>query len=201
MKRFILALLASAGLSLPASAQQLQDLLRTDYWRVARGTSASGTPMCVLNTVLQSGGGLYVKFFRPPNSRPDLPIHVQLFRDTWRIPHGTQVPVVMQIDNASTWGGNAHGSSDSLELLLTGPERSRFLIQLAEGSRLVVTFPDGDAPRWNLTLRGTMAATDMFYRCMQSLDGSGGMARQPYSRRQQPATPAPAASARPEQRI
>lgn len=162
------AVVAIANVSAaPLGAQQLA---RIGDWSAFKTSAANGTAICGVSIEGSQGRGFYLKYFDGSDR-----LVVQIFKESWRIPRGTEAEVLLRIDNNNPWIATASGSTmypsgiGFLEMSFSGSSLQRWVQQFRLGNRLVVAFPDGSEAPWIVSLVGTNAIMDVFVRCLNSL--------------------------------
>ena len=180
--------------AVPATAQIVQ-LGNFGFWRVYGGKANEGTPVCgtsVYNN--ERSRSFHIKHFKGDDY---LVVHV--FKDTWKIPKGTEIKVSLYIDNLDGWIATGTGHGNMVEWPIRLGNMQKFLNEFSYGMRMRVSFPDGDENDWNVSLTGSQAAMASFSQCMSQLtlgksdsQPFGGRGSQPFRAPSQPHAPTPA---------
>jgi hypothetical protein len=155
-----MALFAAVG---DAQAQGgTRDIATNGVWTAYGGRSETGTRMCGMRVIGSAGRSLHVKWFEG-NSH----LTVQAFREGWRIPHGTRMPVSLRVDRNPGWDvAQAFGTNNLVEWRVTQATFDEFSALFRLGSMLTVSFPAGSEEPWVASLRGSAATYDVFAGCI-----------------------------------
>jgi hypothetical protein len=181
------------GAVTPASAQ-ISQLGTYGFWRVYGGKSNDGTPMC--GTAIYNDNrsrSLHIKHFKN-----DGYLTIHMFKDSWKIPSGTDVNISLQVDSHPRWVAKYKGYNNMLEWPIGISNLDRFLNEFRIGLKMRVSFPDGDENDWVVSLSGSSAAMNGFFQCAGRLtlgsDNSqphGSGRSQPHQVPSQPFAPKP----------
>ncbi|MBO1073840.1 hypothetical protein [Roseomonas marmotae] len=166
-----LILLASA----PAWAETA-DIARFGAWKAYGGTSESGTPLCGA-AVQGRGRSLHLKYFL---NQPGLVVHV--FKRSWRIPQGVDVPVRLWIDGHEGWVASATPlpGGTGIQFRFGTDLLEEFEALFRAGRMMRLHFLDGDEEPWEADLQGSDRVASAFVRCMDVIAGQAPT--QPYAR-------------------
>lgn len=174
-----------------APAQKMTPLGGAEYWTAYGGTNAAGRLQCSFHTDYQrnnapgqpAGGMSVIYDSGMPNQ-----LGIQIMKDTWNIPQGTQMRIAMQVDRAPVQVFTAHQwyrpQEVEVEMQLSDtsptsgqPLITEFLALMASGVNLEVWFPDGNEGAWATNLAGSTAAIQTFSNCIKVIDAKN---TQPY---------------------
>jgi hypothetical protein len=187
--------LAAAPTAEPAAAQA-RSLAGAGAWNLSLGAAANtGEPMCVLSTYAEAGGrSVHIKYIRGAGA---LLVHV--FKASWTVPRGADVPVELSIDDAPGWRavaeGIAGGRASGVEFTVGRDVLPRFEALFRAGSAMFLRFPQGSEPTWRIDLAGSNSIAGRFVQCMKAINGEagtqphGGAPTQPHGAAPRPASP------------
>jgi hypothetical protein len=167
-------LLAAPG---PAGAAKRMTQAYGD-WMNTEVVSSEGNPMCVA-ALIGADRQLMVKIF----SNDDFVLHV--FKEDWDIPEDLVVDVVLQVDTSPPMELVANGLGppvkNGLEVFIhpealwphsNRPLESELVNLLSSGQRFRLSFPDGDEPPWEGSLRGSAKALNALADCRRRVRAS-----------------------------
>jgi hypothetical protein len=183
------ALIASASVA----HAQVQTFERSGGWSAFAGSNDGGTPMCGMSIIGSNARHAMIKWQLGGSG-----IFVQLFKQSWNIPPGTKMPIVVQFDRATPFEGVAtHRDRTIIEVWLqNGSEEGtadifwRFMDQFMAADKMYFSFPGGSENSWVASMDGSEKVGRAFTRCIatyyerygkQSQPHRGGDATQPYS--------------------
>lgn len=182
--------------ALPAMAHAETKVLEASgTWTAFGGTSDNGQPVCGVSTSWGVGrtSSLFVKWYY---GSPQ--IAVQIYKSTWHIPAGTEVAVVIRLDNAPPWSGTAVAVPqypNMIQLNVPSEKLESFMNQIRYANNLSVSFPVGNEPTWAGNMDGSNAAATTMGQCYTSIMASKSAPSQPYvanpTQPFAPAAPAP----------
>jgi hypothetical protein len=162
--RIALATLALAlGLGAGAAHADTTTFATAGAWRAFGGTSNDGTSVCGV-VVSGSERSLHIKHYGSDNG-----FTVQMFKQTWAIPNGTEIPMRLQIDSRSPWTVTARGytvKGGGLVEFSIKNQLTTFMEEFREGLSLRVSFLRGTETDWVASLNGTAAISQHFARCL-----------------------------------
>jgi hypothetical protein len=188
-RALLLATALAAGVtSVPAQAQapqgpapQMRDLARSGAWTAYGGGSESGKAVCGV-MVRGEDRSMHVKYFQGGNS---LVIHV--FKNSWNIPGGVEIPVDLAIDQSPGWTARAVALNNGrgIQFQIGRDNLARFEALFRAGNAMRLRFMEGDEQPWVAQLRGSNQIMDAFVRCMRIINQDDGPRRpaeptQPY---------------------
>lgn len=188
MKAIFLAAVGAALSIASASAGKadFKVIYHHGAWTTLSGVSSDDTPMCV---VADTGRNWFFAYKYEAGYNF---IMGQLFKKSWSIPKGTQIPITIRVDNYGPWTVNGNGNGSEILWQIRGDAISKFTAQFKIGEQLTITFETGNEPPWHLSLDGSYGATDTMVSCIRNVRSSLGGPSQPYSAApSQPFTPAP----------
>jgi hypothetical protein len=90
-------------------------------------------------------------------------------KPNWTIPDNTQLNVTMQVDSNEPWPAEAAGQGTSIDWSVGAASIRQFDTMFRNGGTLTIGFPQGNEPRWNLSLAGSTAASQTLWRCVQDI--------------------------------
>ncbi|MBB3896682.1 hypothetical protein [Roseococcus suduntuyensis] len=162
----VLAGLASLCLGSAAQAQprtQTTPLGRYGAWTVYAMVTPAGRDVCGMVASGAEGRRLHIQHVRNTNF-----ILFQAHKASWTIPQGTRMQINMRIDQGAGWTApQATGQGRSAHWTLRSG-LSRFEAEFRNGSRLTLTFPQGNEPEWSVSLNGSSEAMARLVTCMRS---------------------------------
>lgn len=163
--RKILLIMATAVCFSTAASAQTYEIARNGFWTAYKGHSNARTPVC---GIFSSGTDrtMHFKWYWP-----DAFMIVHVFKDTWRIPEGVEIPVRISIDRYGPWVATAirHGER-SIEWQIPIDNVDQFEREFRAGNQLVLEFLQGNEQPWVSNLRGSWGIMDAFSRCMAALN-------------------------------
>lgn len=149
-------------------------LYRSGFWTVEyTASNDNGSPMCILSDDLGPSAYFALKFQLAPQPA----LFGELGKMSWRIPKSRAISMEFQIDNDPPFNVSATGDGISLQWLGVGDGMRRFVREFKDGESMVVAFPDGDEPRWTISLDGSYKAADAFAACIANMPNT----TQPYA--------------------
>lgn len=189
--------LAAPLMSVPALAQapqgpapQMRDLARSGAWTAYGGGSESGKAVCGV-MVRGSDRSMHVKYFQGGSS---LVIHV--FKNSWNIPGGIEIPVDLTIDQSPGWTARAVALNNGrgIQFQIGRDNLARFEALFRAGTAMRLRFMEGNEQPWVAQLRGSNQIMDAFVRCMRIINQNNEPRRseeptQPYSGGNNPSGP------------
>jgi hypothetical protein len=171
-------------------APQMRDLARAGAWTAYGGGSESGKPVCGV-MVRGSDRSMHIKYFQGGNS---LVVHV--FKNSWRIPAGIEIPVDLSIDQNPGWRASALALNNGrgIQFQIGRDSLSRFEPLFRAGNAMRLRFMEGNEQPWVAQLRGSNQVSEAFVRCMRIINqaaGGGGApdSTQPFSGSRAPQAP------------
>jgi hypothetical protein len=132
------------------------------YWTAFGGTSDKGTPVCGIST-LGSQRALLIKWFKGEDK-----LTAQIFKDTWHMREGANVPIRMQLGGYSPWAATALGRGEELEFAIPVRNVAQFEREVRSSSKLRISF-SGSESDWEGQLAGAGEMMSLMVRCMQVL--------------------------------
>jgi hypothetical protein len=172
-----------------ASANGVRTYARSGNWENYAGTSNDGSQkLCGMS----ERGGTHIKYSPDTGN-----VWVMLFKNTWRIPNGTRVPIeVGFVKNAWSDPTTAYGETKRLSggytigtvTINIRPESvADFLDNFKDADKMWFRFGGTEAP-WVVDMTGSRETADNFLKCMGYMDKN--RPTQPYtSERKQPTQP------------
>lgn len=147
----------------PQARTQTTPLGRYGAWSVYSMVTPAGRNVCGMVAQGSEGRRLHVQHVRGSNF-----ILFQAFKASWRIPQGTRMAISMRIDEGAAWAApQATGQRNSMQWTMRSGI-PRFEREFRNGSRLILTFPDGSEPDWAVSLNGSSEAMGRLVTCMRS---------------------------------
>jgi len=189
MKTLMKVLLVGSALtsaSAYAANSNIKEYYRSGYWTNYAGISDNGTPVCGMSTY---GGvkSIHIKYYKER-------VHVQVFKDTWRIPEDTFLSITIGF-NGNTWGtldkgavgGMMPQSSIGVVSFVIAPESvSNFLENITAADIMWIRFPDGNEESWSAKMTGSRNSVRSLVGCASQINHQN-QPTQPFSN----APPAP----------
>ena len=171
MKKLLMTTVAAMVLATAANAGEITTLSRTGFWTAYQMVNKDGIPVCGMRAG-ESCRSVYVKWFAGYST-----VTVQLFKDSWRIPEDTKLSLSVTFDHDhfgtaddATGGmfrydnGNVSGTVDAN---LGADQIGKFVEQFAHADKMLIGFPGGNEPAWNVDMTGSRDAANAFVACMQ----------------------------------
>lgn len=164
---------------------KLSRIYSSGYWNVLEGTDNENALLCELGTTNKIGSWGFGILFFPHSSN----LLVSLFKNTWEIPAGTKIPVILRVGHAGLYTANANGKGHNVFWLIPKRIVGQFAKYFSEDNHMTIAFEKGNEPPWRLSLDGSAAALSQFVVCMKAINAaqSGSAPRQ----RTQPFNAAP----------
>jgi hypothetical protein len=163
IKWIMAALMATTSL---AHAKMLQ-WNSSGYWNNYAGTVEDGTPSCAMG-IKGTDRSLMVKYFGA-----DKAYSVQVFKNTWRIPEGTEVTVEFGFDSDSfgttTGIGLTRERLGAVQFDIDDDSIGDFMSEFRSGKKMWLKFPDGNETDWFAMLNGSKKAADAFGYCVSRM--------------------------------
>lgn len=156
----------------PQARAQNTPLGRYGAWSVYSMVTPAGRDVCGMVAQGSEGRRVHVQHVRGGNY-----LLFQAFKASWRIPPGTRMAISMRIDQGAAWAApQARGQRNSMQWTMsTGIPR--FETEFRNGSRLILSFPDGSEPDWAVSLNGSSEAMARMVTCIRA---HGGEPSQPF---------------------
>ena len=143
--------------------------------------------------VLGNGSSLMVKYATGDQ------IFLQVFKDDWRIPKGTDIPGYLAFDNSERYpfegvGGPGPNGEGVVTLGIKPGTEDAFLSLMADANKMTIGFTEGTQPPLVANMSGSRDAVAMFRKCSTGIDAVAAAAPQPFGKpAPQPFNSAPAA--------
>jgi hypothetical protein len=195
------ALLVGVAMTLAPSVNAQTVINKGSYgaWTWIQGTTLKKDRICALSSFTPDRS-FHVKHFAGTNH-----LLIQIMKDSWNIPNGTNMKVGIKFGAGSPWvSSKAEGNGDVVELAIGLPNAkdnaaaiNLFLNEMAQASAMRVAFPDGSEPVWDFTLAGSSKAISSFAQCIISwttaepTQPQSKGPTQPFSPQSKPASTAP----------
>jgi len=143
------------------------------FWKTfGYARNSADIPMCVMHS---AGGAsnFYVKW------TPTAGMAMEFWKASWRLPEGTEVPwsvdfvddgtkAVSTITAKAGWTkANTHGIGTSVFMSVVAEDQREFLRLFGEADKVVIRFPEGDEPVWQVNMEGSRKAAVEFTACIQ----------------------------------
>lgn len=153
-------------------------------WQFDRDTASNGTPLCALSATVRNrniGQNIVIKGLKGAKN-----LHIDLYKDTWNIPSGTDVSITFDFGDNQPLTLPAYGDGHVLDVELPTQHTAIFLSLVVERPFLQVIFPGGNEGTWVVAAKGARAATTKLVDCLRSLgptaqqDSSRGVPTQPF---------------------
>jgi hypothetical protein len=162
------ALLTATVLTL-ATAAQAGNFITTKasgYWRVQQGVNDHGVNVCMMSTNVPALGETFAVMVNAADQ--DLDVGVE--KNTWKIPTGADVRLMLKIDGGQEWRTTKANTyaSDVLYTTINPSAARQFVHEFTSGSMLRVFFTGNEQP-WTLSLNGTTGVWDAFMNCAQMI--------------------------------
>jgi hypothetical protein len=154
------------------------------YWTNYVGIGDTGAKLCGMSIITKAHDqAVHIKYYPSTNI-----YWVQLFKDSWRIPNGTELAIEVGFDNES-WGsmdhaiGNTLDHSGEIEFPIGEESVGSFLENVAGAKVMWIKFPDGNEKPWTTPMEGSRNSVTSFAKCAAAVAGSQ---TQPFSNNTQP---------------
>ncbi len=161
---------------------------RAGYWTAFGGTDDAGERLCGIVATGEEGRVFTIKRWADQDH-----FTLQIFKESWRIPKGVEIPVRLRFDAMETWSALADAlPPDGIALTVPDNRGEAFLREFAIANRFEMSFPEGNESDWSGNLTGSAAITMAFLDCVLKLNrgtqpfGSGARkpgASQPFGNR------------------
>jgi hypothetical protein len=189
LKTTVAALAVLTGVAVTAHAD-VHGTGGSGYWEEMQGTNSVGSWTCGVST--QSPTSI---FMLKMQSDADGHMHFDMGKQGWDIPIGQSITVVFQIDSAPSFTLRAIGDRTAngyslIEVPIAGTDPSPIsgnklyvdvLNLMRNGTRLRVSFPNGDEPDWTLWLNGFSGAMARMDTCISRYFPRSTAPTQPYA--------------------
>lgn len=187
MNRALILAAALAALSPATVGAQTRTIAEAGGWRAFSGTTDAGEPTCGMDVASTDDRRFLIQHY---GTEPHLT--VRAYRQSWRIPEATRIPVRAQI-GAQAWTATAIGAGREVRWLIDRTTMDQWERAFRLGAQLTVTFQGGgtEAP-WRISLTGSNAISNAFVACLRAVAQAYRAPSQP---NHGPAAPAPAAPA------
>jgi len=189
MKRLLLSTVIAIAAVTAASAE-VRTYNTSGGWQNAYGVNSNGKRMCVMSRLLRNNPGdpyrmVFIKYEDGDNQ-----VFLQVAKQSWRIPTGTDVPAQVGFDG-QPWGDSKSntGKDDIISIYIAPSSTSSFLDAVAHANIMNLTF-GGNEPQWNVSMDGSRGAIATLARCISTLRPG----TQPYGNA---ATPQPSQQSQP----
>jgi len=191
MKTKCIAFAAALFASASAAQAEMKPFAQSGAWTALAGRNDAGTPMCSMSVrgndrlamvKWQVGGG---------------PVFVQVYKGSWNIPKGIQLPLSIQFDKATPFAGIATSVTDKMiEARIKNDEDDNgdatvsFMQLFIAADKMVIQFPGGNESNWVANMDGSKTIGRRFVQCITEYNArygsgatqphQGGNATQPY---------------------
>jgi S1-C subfamily serine protease len=183
MKKILAAMVISAALVSTAFADT-KTYYRSGAWENYAGTSNKGVPICGMSIFTRDTSmSLHVKW------SPD-GVRLMAFKDSWRIPDGTDIPVEIGFDKNTWRSGTASGETVSNRRFTSGLVTvginddlvDDFLGEFGNANKIWMRFTSGNETPWVADMNGSRNAAAAFRKCISWMinKGYGAPPTQPY---------------------
>ena len=142
---------------------QTSELGRFGVWTVTREPGIEQPQVCVLRSGGSGGRGVTLRAFDR-----DGPLLFELAKESWAIPARTRLRVDLRFDGGAGWRFVAEGEGRRV-FWATSDSLPRFMRAWSGASRMVLSFPQGDEPGWEVSMTGSAAAMARFAECLEGL--------------------------------
>ena len=139
-------------------------------WQYHYDISSRGTPICSILSAARNaniGKNIVIKGFKSEEN-----LHVDIYKDTWNIPRGTDVNVTFDFDDNEPLTLPAYGDGHILDVELPTQHTAIFLSLVVERPFIQVIFPGGNEGTWVVVANGARAATMKLVECLRGLGPS-----------------------------
>ena len=137
-------------------------------WQFDRGTGSNGTPLCAMLSAVRNrnvGQNIVVKGFKGSEN-----LHIDLYKDTWNIPGGTDVSITLDFGDNQPLTLPAYGDGHILDVELPTEHTAVFLSLVVERPFIQVIFPGGNEGTWVVAAGGARAAVTKLVDCLRRLE-------------------------------
>lgn len=185
---FAAALLASGS----AAQAKMDVVLQSGAWRASTGLNTEGNPMCSMSTFGDNGRSAYIKWQANSGTK----LFVQLFKTSWNIPDGVDMPLEIKFDHKMPLAGIAkklttkNVNNKAIEVSVKSrdsgdsvDEMMNFLKLFVTSSSMSIKFTGGTEPNWRIKMDGAETIGQRFTKCVidsEQAYKAGGGGTQPF---------------------
>ena len=178
-------------------------LLQGKYWTTFATINDNKNVDVRYQCAVQTEGSTTSKFFL--KWTPQYGLRIQLWKKNWQLPEDAVVPFSIDLfedskpDDGKTLtvkGGWAVPAAGNYGASVFGEihedHTNDFMVAFRAADRMVVNFPDGDEPSWNMKGEGTRKAGEEFAKCiafMRKTLGDTANATSPVTPKTSPTSP------------
>ena len=169
MDRVMRALTAALPLAMLLTTEPA-DAQRTVYyqagaWHAFTDKDAQGAAVCGIETENPAAPGTLSFTYTIGGS--DLTLTAA--KPSWNIPGGTSISTSLLIDQGQPWTAQTTGHGTDVAWTIDAASIREFDTEFRNGHTMTVSFPSGNETPWTLSLRGSTAASETLWRCVQDL--------------------------------
>jgi hypothetical protein len=186
MKKLATALLIGSAVIAPAHAG-VKTYYRSGAWENYAGTNNEGGWTCGMSVANRDWSqSVHIKYFLSSGH-----FEVQIFKMSWRIPNGTDIPITLGFDRG-TWGtinkatGSTHTGDGStwgmINFYIADESVIDFLENVAHADKMWLKFLDGNETPWVADMRGSRNSVNSLQACVaKAIRAAATPPSQPYS--------------------
>ncbi|WP_428377973.1 hypothetical protein [Lichenicoccus sp.] len=189
------AYVLAAGLLAGPSAQAIVvNTASAGYWTAFEGTANDGLSVCGVSTADNGGRTLSIKVFEKTKF-----VVVQIYKPSWQIPSGTQIPIRFVLGDHAPWNAQGFGNASMIQFNVMGPSIAEFEKEFRQAAVLQLSFEGGTEPEMVESLVGSRLVDDALVSCVrrrilpaqatQPFASNQAGPTQPFSPPQTPASP------------
>jgi hypothetical protein len=161
MKKYLLCIMLFGRTAIAASNNDFGS------WTFVDDKTPKGTPVCALATSGKSNAIIRNIVIKALGGNEFL--SVTLFKDAWKVPQGTTVPITLSFKDNQPIALSAYGDGNILDIQLPTESTAIFLSLLASKSTLQISYPRGKEAAWEINLASIKPVLKSFVECAQSL--------------------------------
>ena len=183
MKRILIAAALALSMTTAHAATTkvngvtIYDLHKGKWWSafatINDNKDADVAFQCALHTEGSTTSKFYIKW------TPNYGLRVQLWKKDWQLPEGVPIPFELDLfgegfaKTLTVKNGWAVKPAGAVGTSVFGDvhedHTADFMEKFREADRLVINFPEGDEPSWNMKSEGTRKAGEEFAKCIATM--------------------------------
>jgi hypothetical protein len=177
LRSFTLA--AALIVSATAANAKVETFDQSGAWSAFAGSNNEGVPMCGMTVHGDNSRRMaMIKWQLGSNS-----IFVQLYKQSWRVPVGTEMPIEIQFDRAEPFRGIATSFNKGGMLIEATIKNDSgdgsyetlksFMALFGAASQMYFAFPGGNENSWVAPMNGSEKIGRSFVRCIDTYEKNG----------------------------
>ncbi len=170
-KIMLAALLAALLPAWAARAQESLTLYKSTLWSAYLTKTAGGRSLCGIGTSFGNGRHLYIKWIAGADD-----LVVQMARPGWAIPAGVITRLAWKPDGATPAPFQSVAldqAGDVLEFRVPNDQVRGFTKDFTSAGGMLIQFPGGGEPTWDIGLAGNSGAVDAMVKCVANIAAPG----------------------------